>query len=165
MENALIRSLSPDDTAAVSKLEPDLFGADAWSARLVGQELASPWAHYLGIFVEQELVGYGGIKGDLEADLMTIGVAASWRGLGLGRRLLDALLEAARVKGVEAVFLEVRESNVSARGLYERAGFKEVGRIPGYYRNPAEEAVRMVLARTQARQGERRPKYPKERVS
>ena len=95
----------------------------------------------------------------------TIGVAASWRGLGLGRRLLDALLEAARVKGVEAVFLEVRESNVSARGLYERAGFKEVGRIPGYYRNPAEEAVRMVLARTQARQGERRPKYPKERVS
>ena len=126
-------------------MEPILFGADAWSAALVLEELSSPWATYLGVFREGELVGYGGIKGDLEVDLMTIGVASNLRGRGVGRRLLNALLEVARARGAATVFLEVRESNATARALYTRAGFKEVGFTPGYYRRPSESAVLMLL--------------------
>ena len=52
---------------------------------------------------------------------------------GLGDALMDAFLERAESEGAETVFLEVRESNRAARGLYEKWGFMEVGRRKGYY--------------------------------
>lgn len=53
---------------------------------------------------------------------------------------MEALLDEARQNG-EAVFLEVRESNMAARRLYEKLGFAETGRRRGYYANPPEDAV------------------------
>jgi ribosomal-protein-alanine acetyltransferase len=60
---------------------------------------------------------------------------------GLGERLLGELLNCLRGKACEAVFLEVRESNLPARGLYEKFGFREVGRRVKYYVQPQEDAV------------------------
>jgi len=67
-----------------------------------------------------------------------------WR-RGLARRLVTESLEQLVGKGVAMVFLEVRESNAAARALYDELGFEPVGRRPGYYRNPTEDAL--VLAR------------------
>jgi ribosomal protein S18 acetylase RimI-like enzyme len=53
-----------------------------------------------------------------------MGVRADFRGHGIGRRLLEATLDAARHRGLERVELVVRVSNVAAVRLYERAGFK-----------------------------------------
>lgn len=60
---------------------------------------------------------------------------------GIGHRLLVALIETAKQTSSEAVFLEVRESNVAARGLYENCGFRQTGRRKSYYSNPLEDAI------------------------
>jgi ribosomal-protein-alanine N-acetyltransferase len=76
-----------------------------------------------------------------EWELENIVVAPSARRQGLGQKLLDALLAAARETSSSSVFLEVRESNASARSFYEKAGFKQTGRRKSYYADPAEDAV------------------------
>jgi ribosomal protein S18 acetylase RimI-like enzyme len=57
-----------------------------------------------------------------------MGVAAGYRGQGIGKRLLAAALQAARDKGLERVQLDVFASNAAAVGLYQAAGFREEGR-------------------------------------
>jgi [ribosomal protein S18]-alanine N-acetyltransferase len=76
-----------------------------------------------------------------EWELENIVTAPQARRKGLGKRLLVALLEHARETKCEAVFLEVRESNIAARRLYEQAGFQQTGRRKSYYANPLEDAV------------------------
>jgi len=51
------------------------------------------------------------------------------------------MLEVLAGRGVQQVFLEVRESNAPARALYTAQGFKEVGRRKQYYRRPVEDAI------------------------
>ena len=76
-----------------------------------------------------------------EWELENIVVAPTVRRKGLGKRLLDALLAAARETNSTTVFLEVRESNAAARSLYEKAGFEQTGRRKTYYTNPPEDAI------------------------
>jgi ribosomal-protein-alanine N-acetyltransferase len=68
-----------------------------------------------------------------EAEILSVAVARNWQGRGLARRLLDLHLRRLAGLGLRAVFLEVEEENEPARRLYARAGFREVGRRPGYY--------------------------------
>jgi [ribosomal protein S18]-alanine N-acetyltransferase len=73
-------------------------------------------------------------------------VAPSARRIGVGKRLLERLLDGARETHSTSVFLEVRESNVAARTLYEKLGFRETGRRKSYYASPLEDAVLYSLA-------------------
>ena len=68
-----------------------------------------------------------------EAEILSIAVVAAGRGKGLARQLLELNLRRLAGLGARTVFLEVDESNVPARRLYRRAGFREVGRREGYY--------------------------------
>jgi ribosomal-protein-alanine N-acetyltransferase len=68
-----------------------------------------------------------------EAEILSVAVARGWQGRGLARRLLDLHLRRLAGLRLRAVFLEVDEDNKPARRLYARAGFREVGRRPGYY--------------------------------
>ena len=76
-----------------------------------------------------------------EWELENIVVEAAARRKGLGMRLIEALLSAAKQSQSASVFLEVRESNAAARSLYEAAGFRLVGRRKSYYLNPQEDAL------------------------
>jgi [ribosomal protein S18]-alanine N-acetyltransferase len=76
-----------------------------------------------------------------EWELENIVVAPSARQKGLGKRLLDALLVAARETNSSAIFLEVRESNAAALTLYEKVNFEPAGRRKSYYTDPPEDAV------------------------
>lgn len=78
-----------------------------------------------------------------EAELESVVVAPDWRGQGLGTRLLSESARYARELGAARLDLEVRASNAAAIRLYERTGFQETGRRPGYYRGPDEDAVLM----------------------
>lgn len=92
----------------------------------------------------RRLVGYVAIwlaRG--EAELGDLAVEREARRSGVGTALVDAAAEAAVGRGASAIFLEVRESNLAARRLYERAGFESVGTRPGYYVRPVEDAVVM----------------------
>src|SRR4051812_12572160 len=68
-----------------------------------------------------------------EAEILSVVVARAWQGRGLARRLLDLHLRRLAGLRLRAVFLEVDEDNTPAHRLYARAGFREVGRRPGYY--------------------------------
>ena len=79
-----------------------------------------------------------------QADLANIAVLPECRGQKLGRELLKITLKKANEIGVSEVFLEVRESNIPARGLYNASEFVEIGRRKRYYANPREDAIIMV---------------------
>ena len=78
-----------------------------------------------------------------EAELGNIAVREDARRRGVGVELLRAIVAEAAEMGAEAVYLEVRTSNDGARRLYEREGFREAGRRPGYYTRPREDALVM----------------------
>ncbi len=81
-----------------------------------------------------------------EGEIESIAVAADAQRQGIGMALLAELLVALAAEGALAIMLELRESNRPAAGLYARAGFREVGRRHGYYRNPRENALLLRLA-------------------
>ncbi|HEY6994638.1 MAG TPA: ribosomal protein S18-alanine N-acetyltransferase [Xanthobacteraceae bacterium] len=81
-----------------------------------------------------------------EAEILSIAVAAHRRGKGLARQLLDLHLRRLAGLGARSVFLEVEEGNVPARRLYQRAGFRQVGRREGYY-PAARGAAALILRR------------------
>jgi len=80
-----------------------------------------------------------------QAELETIAVAAESQRRGMGRQMLDEMVEKLRLAGVREVILEVRASSQPALGLYRRLGFVETGRRPRYYQAPEEDAVLMSL--------------------
>jgi ribosomal-protein-alanine N-acetyltransferase len=81
-----------------------------------------------------------------EAELLNIGVAATWQRKGLGRKMLNEMLEAARAREMKRVFLEVRPSNIAAIALYRCAGFGEIGVRRGYYQNAHGSEDALVMA-------------------
>ena len=80
--------------------------------------------------------------GPEEAEILNIAVDPDFRRRGVA----TTLLEAVRAQFSGSLFLEVRESNVAARLLYERLGFEVAGRRPGYYNSPPEAALVMRLS-------------------
>lgn len=80
-----------------------------------------------------------------EAELLTIGVTAAQQRKGLGRAMLSEMLNVARDRNMQRVFLEVRSSNVAAIALYRSASFSQVGLRRGYYQNANgnEDAITM----------------------
>jgi [ribosomal protein S18]-alanine N-acetyltransferase len=80
-----------------------------------------------------------------QGELGNVAVAEEYRGRGIGRALVDAVLERAAERGVHEIFLEVRRSNDGAQTLYRTLGFAQVGQRKNYYQEPAEDAIVMRL--------------------
>jgi ribosomal-protein-alanine N-acetyltransferase len=78
-----------------------------------------------------------------ELHITNLAVAPAFRRRGLARTLVGSVLEEARARGLEQVFLEVRPTNVEALGLYESLGFSVIGRRKGYYFDTGEDALVM----------------------
>ena len=82
-----------------------------------------------------------------EAEILSVAVVSARRGRGLARALLNLHLRRLAGLGANAVFLEVDEDNEPARRLYQRAGFREVGRRPGYYQQGRDKAATALVLR------------------
>jgi ribosomal-protein-alanine N-acetyltransferase len=82
-----------------------------------------------------------------EAEILSVAVASARRGRGVARALLGLHLRRLAGLGAQAVFLEVDEDNEPARRLYARAGFREVGRRPGYYTQGRDHAATALVLR------------------
>lgn len=76
-----------------------------------------------------------------EWELENIVVEATTQRRGRGTLLMDGLINLACSHPAKAIFLEVRESNLPARRLYEKRGFVECGRRQNYYASPPEDAI------------------------
>jgi ribosomal-protein-alanine N-acetyltransferase len=83
-----------------------------------------------------------------EAEILSVAIDPRRRGRGIAGRMLDLHLRRLAGLAIRTVFLEVDEANESARRLYARAGFTEVGRRAGYYPKPdGRTSAAMVLRR------------------
>lgn len=133
--------MTGEHTAAVAALEQICF-ADPWPLAAVESELENELSYWLVALDGQTLAGYVGSQTVLgEADVMNVAVAPAYRRCGVGKALLERLREDLTRSGVHSLTLEVRASNGPAIGLYAGLGYREVGRRPGYYRNPREDAL------------------------
>jgi [ribosomal protein S18]-alanine N-acetyltransferase len=101
-------------------------------------------ASYVVARLEGVVVGFGGLWLMVdEAHVTTFAVDPAWRRRRIGERLLVALLDIAMARGAREATLEVRLSNVAARRLYEKYGFRPVGLRPRYYTDNGEDALIM----------------------
>jgi ribosomal-protein-alanine N-acetyltransferase len=133
------------------RYERPMFGAEAWSASAYREELADTTNRYYIAAVDGdgELLGWAGLRIlDAEAEVLTVGVIPSARRRGIGSALLADLLDEARRRRVEEVFLDVRVDNDDAQRIYAREGFVAVGRRRGYYDNGRTDSLTMKLAVT-----------------
>ncbi len=80
-----------------------------------------------------------------EAHIATIAVHPDYRGLGIGRRLMDVIIANAHQEKMLSATLEVRAGNRAAQDLYTSYGFVEVGRRPRYYQDNQEDALIMTV--------------------
>ena len=130
-------------------IERRCFG-DPWSETSFREALASTWSFVLVAEASRGVSGYlVGRETGGTGEVLNLAVAPEFRRRGVGEALLEAGLAAFRRSRVDEVFLEVRESNTSARALYARHGFRPVGQRSAYYRNPKEDAVVLRLELSQ----------------
>jgi ribosomal-protein-alanine N-acetyltransferase len=122
--------------------------AAQWSPESYSGLANSPGGVILACEVEGDglLIGFvAARKLSGEAEILNIAVHPDFRRKGVASALLLATLDEFRHSAVSRVFLELRESNFSARSLYERSGFVSAGRRTGYYSQPTEDALCMQL--------------------
>jgi len=139
-----VRPATSADIPALMALEKRAVTASHWSLEQYEAAFSETGPDRIVIVIEEEC----GVRGflvaravDREWEIENVAVAGPVRRRGLGTRLLSEFLDLARERGAQAVFLEVRDSNLAARALYEKWAFVETGRRALYYREPEEDAV------------------------
>lgn len=141
----MIREMKAEDVREMVEIENAIFSSP-WSEKSFIDALGSQDTIYLVETFEEEIRGYCGIWIAYEtADLCNMAVAAKYRRQGVADRLLQEMIERAKKRQVERILLEVRESNIGARALYQKQGFGKIGLRKRYYKEPEEDAVLMEL--------------------
>lgn len=142
--HARLRPMREDDLEAVLDIELRAYPFP-WTRGIFQDCLRAGYPAWV-LQADAGIIGYGmlSLAAD-EAHVLNVCAAPEVQGLGHGRRLLRSLLEMARTRGAQRVFLEVRPSNVIAIGLYHAEGFNEIGRRRRYYpaRKGREDAIVM----------------------
>lgn len=143
---ATLRGMRESDLDAVMAIEVRAYPFP-WTRGIFRDCLLAGYPAWL--LVEHGLpIGYGVISlAADEAHILNVCVAPERQGRGLGRQLLRALVQGARERRAERVFLEVRPSNPHAIALYHSEGFNEIGRRPRYYpaHDGREDAIVMAI--------------------
>ncbi len=130
--------------------------ATPWSRRAFVSELTeNAYAHYLVAKTGQRVVGYIGMWFIIdEGHITNVAVHPDFRGRGVGRMLMQAAMDLAKLSGGLRVTLEVRVSNGVAQHLYETLSFRRVGVRRGYYTDNGEDAYIMVWGAMPGESGE-----------
>ncbi len=139
-----IEPMTLEDLPAVHAIERASFAVpwpdDAYRNEIRTNRLAS----YVVARLDEDVVGFAGLWVMVdEAHVTTFAVDPRWRRRGVGERLLLALLDLAVTRQAREATLEVRLSNLPARKLYEKHGFRPVGIRPRYYSDNGEDALIM----------------------
>lgn len=145
--NYQLRPMQMADLDAVMVIEPTIY-THPWTRGNFSDSLNSGYSAWV-LEANQKIIGYALLMMVLdEAHLLNLSVAKDRQKQGLGRYLLEHMLQIAKNHKAANMFLEVRPSNISAIALYENMGFCEMAVRRGYYpaHNGREDAVLMGLA-------------------
>ncbi len=153
-EGLRVTACRKEDLARVGAIIRDAPEAAGWSAEGLPEALERYPDCFLLAWQHKQMAGFiVGRRVVDEGEILNLAVKPKCRGQGVGKALVEALLEVFSREGVVEVFLEVRESNAVASAIYKSLGFRQAGRRPGYYRNPVEAALLLRL-RMSSRAGE-----------
>lgn len=155
-----LRDMVAGDIDAITALDAQLFGMDAWPRQMFVDELSQPETRrYIvaevsadpatavsGAGVEHstagQLAGYAGLMCVPPiGDIQTIGVLPEFEGRGYARAMLDELVAEARRRGAADVLLEVSANNPRAQKLYQRYGFTHIHTRRRYYRDGSDGLI------------------------
>ncbi len=138
-----IRPMTMEDCEQVAVIEAASFSMP-WSLEAFRETLPLSKYHYLVAEENGSILGFCVYVSVFdEAEIPNVCVAEAARGKGIGRALMQQLLEDAKAQQIALLHLEVRESNRPARQLYTSLGFEMVGVRKNFYEQPREHAVLM----------------------
>lgn len=144
MNNISVREMTLNDLDSVLDIENISF-TTPWTRESFEKEIKNnQLAKYLVIEYDNRIIGYGGMWFIIdEAHITNIAIQREFRNKKLGSFLVRAMIEYAEGLGIHRMTLEVRESNIPARRLYEKLGFSPCGKRPKYYQDNNEDAIIM----------------------
>lgn len=115
-----------------------------WSKAQYEQTISRADLSFFIAEYNDELIGYVGGKLMVdEAEIYSIAVAHPYKNKKVATRLIKVFKEYCNYNGIDTLFLEVRESNTSARYFYQTHDFIEIDKRKNYYTQPVEDAVIM----------------------
>ena len=141
-----IAAATEADVAAVVQIEKACF-SEPWSEESFRALVDGAHALFLvAVNPDHGIAGYiAAIELGDDAELLNVAVEPGSRRRGIAALLLDSVVAELRAKGLKALYLEVRESNLAALALYKSRGFRQLGVRRNYYRRPAENALVLAL--------------------
>lgn len=138
----ILRDLKKEDISRLVELEKICF-SDPWTENDFESSFSLPFFEGVAIEEDGAVVAYAlALVVFEDGDIANVAVAPEYRKRGFGKLMMTALEEKALARGAERLFLEVRETNVSAIGLYTGRGFAPISVRKGYY-NDGENAIVM----------------------
>jgi ribosomal-protein-alanine N-acetyltransferase len=146
-ERLVFRRACAEDVEEMARIEVASFPSP-WPVSALWAEISREdgIAYYTVARRGGVLVGYAGmwyVAG--EGHILTLAVAPAHRRQGIGERVLVRLIDEVAQRGGDRVYLEYRVSNLPAKRLYDKYGFRYVHTRTGYYRDTGEDAIVVAL--------------------
>lgn len=127
-----LRKMTAADAAAVHAIDTSVT-VGPWSEQLFIDCINVGYECWVCI-EDKTILGFGILShGASEAHILNLGIATANQRNGLGQKMLQHLLNVAKMHGAEEIFLEVRPTNIPALELYKKFNFVEIGLRKDYY--------------------------------
>ena len=148
---AVLRRARSGDLPEIMSIERGSF-RHPWSGETFADLLGRPGADVLVATLNDGIVGYAVLAARVgDTELANLAVDPGHRRRGIASALLRGCVDMVRDRGERWILLAARVSNEAAAGMYEKFGFREIGRHAGYYRDPPEDAAIFALEVAPAR--------------
>ena len=133
--------MEPEHLETLTLLEQEAFPEQPWKYEGLLEELSNPLAVFRVALLDGKIAGYVGMHHIVDEGYITnVAVFPQYRRMGVGTKLIKALIKYAKANDLTMLTLEVRVSNEGAIALYEKLGFEDEGVRPDFYRDPDEDA-------------------------
>ena len=136
-----ITKMLPDDLLSVYQIEKDSYDFP-WSEKIIEDCLLNNYDCFIA--KNSRTVGYVIAKiSSLDSHILNLTIDANYRGYGIGSSFVDLIIKECRLQGSHSIFLEARVTNLVARKLYQKYGFRSIGLRKNYYKNKSgrEDAI------------------------
>lgn len=137
----MIKKAKINDIIEIVTLEKECFD-DPWTLQSFEEVIYSNFSQIFCYVFEGKIVGYACITTIIdEIHLGNIAVKKEYRGQGIGRKLIDYIINYANQNKIQKITLEVRRSNTIAINLYKSVGFVTEGVRKKYYMNNEDALI------------------------